>query len=38
VVMYNVTKARARTAMEALGEIRSLLLARSLQASAKEVF
>lgn len=38
VVLYNVLKARIRKAMNSLGEIRGLLMARSLQASAKEIF
>lgn len=38
VVLYNLLKARVRKAMDGLGEIRNLLLARSLQASAKEIF
>jgi biopolymer transport protein ExbB len=38
VVLYNMLKARIRKSMDALREIRGLLLARSLQASAKEAF
>lgn len=38
VVLYNLLKARIREAMDSLREIRSLLLARSLQAAAKDVF
>lgn len=38
VVLYNVLKARIRKTMSTLGEIRGLLMARSLQAVAKEVF
>lgn len=38
VVLYNLLKARIRKAMDALREIRSLVLARSLQSAAKEVF
>jgi biopolymer transport protein ExbB/TolQ len=38
VVLYNLLKARIRKAMDGLDELRNLLLARSLQASAKEVF
>jgi biopolymer transport protein ExbB len=38
VVLYNVLKARIRKTMNTLGEIRGLLMARSLQAVAKEVF
>jgi biopolymer transport protein ExbB len=38
VVLYNLLKARIRKTMNTLGEIRSLILARSLQAVAKEVF
>lgn len=38
VVLYNLMKARIRRAMDALREIRSLLLARSLQSAARETF
>jgi biopolymer transport protein ExbB/TolQ len=38
VVLYNVLKARIKKTVNALGEMRSLLLARSLQAVAKEAF
>lgn len=38
VVLYNVLKARVRRTLDSLAELRSLLLARSLQAVAKEVF
>jgi biopolymer transport protein ExbB len=38
VVLYNLLKARIRKAMDGLDELRNLLLARSLQASAKEAF
>lgn len=38
VVLYNMLKARIRKTMTTLGEIRGLLMARSLQAVAKEVF
>lgn len=38
VVLYNVLKTRIRKTMDGLGELRRLLLARSLQAVAKEVF
>jgi biopolymer transport protein ExbB len=38
VVLYNVLKARIRKSMDALKEIRGLLLARSLQAAVKETF
>jgi biopolymer transport protein ExbB/TolQ len=38
VVMYNVLKARIRRSMEGLGELRNLLLARSLQAATREIF
>jgi biopolymer transport protein ExbB len=38
VVLYNLLKARIRKSMDALKEIRGLLLARSLQAAAKETF
>jgi biopolymer transport protein ExbB len=38
VVLYNVLKARIRKTMNTLGEIRGLLMARSLQSVAKEVF
>jgi biopolymer transport protein ExbB len=38
VVMYNILKARIRKTMNALGEIHGLLMARSLQSVAKEVF
>lgn len=38
VVMYNVLKARIRRSMEGLGELRNLLLARSLQAVTREIF
>jgi biopolymer transport protein ExbB/TolQ len=38
VVLYNVLKARIRRTMDGLGELRSLLLARSLQAVAKEIY
>jgi biopolymer transport protein ExbB/TolQ len=38
VVLYNLLKARIRKTMSALGEIRGLLMARSLQSVAKEVF
>jgi biopolymer transport protein ExbB/TolQ len=38
VVLYNVLKARIRRSMDGLGELRRLLMARSLQAVAKEIF
>jgi biopolymer transport protein ExbB/TolQ len=38
VVLYNLLKGRVGDAMDALGEIRQLLVARSLQAAAKEPF
>jgi biopolymer transport protein ExbB/TolQ len=38
VVLYNLLKARIRKAMDGLAELRDLLLARSLQASSREVF
>lgn len=38
VVLYNLLKARIRRTMDGLGELRNLLLARSLQAVAKETF
>ena len=38
VVLFNLLKARIKKTSNALGEIRSLLLARSLQAVAKEAF
>lgn len=38
VVLYNVLKARIGEAMDALGEIRNLTIARSLQVAAKETF
>lgn len=38
VVLYNLIKARVKKTVNALGEIRSLLLARSLQAAAMESF
>jgi biopolymer transport protein ExbB/TolQ len=38
VVLYNLLKARIRKTMDGLGELRNLLLARSLQAVAKETF
>lgn len=38
VVLYNLLKARIRRAMDALREIRSLLLARSLQSAVRETF
>ena len=38
VVLYNLLKARIRKSMHTLGEIRGLLMARSLQSVAKEVF
>jgi biopolymer transport protein ExbB/TolQ len=38
VVLYNLLKARIRKTMDGLGELRSLLIARSLQAVAKEVY
>lgn len=38
VVMYNVLKTRIRRSMENLGELRNLLLARSLQSVGKEIF
>lgn len=38
VVLYNLLKARIRKSMDDLREIRSLLLARSLQATAKETY
>ncbi|MEO7424914.1 MAG: MotA/TolQ/ExbB proton channel family protein [Fibrobacteria bacterium] len=38
VVMYNLLKARVRLSMNALREIRGLLMARSLQSIAKESF
>lgn len=38
VVLYNALKARIGDALDALGEIRQLLVARSLQAAAKEPF
>jgi biopolymer transport protein ExbB/TolQ len=38
VVLYNLLKARIRRTMDYLGELRSLLIARSLQAVAKEAF
>jgi biopolymer transport protein ExbB/TolQ len=38
VVLYNLLKTRIRKTMDGLGELRSLLLARSLQAVAKEVY
>lgn len=38
VVLYNLLKARIRKTMGTLGEIRGLLMARSLQSVAKETF
>jgi biopolymer transport protein ExbB/TolQ len=38
VVLYNLLKARIRRTMDGLGELRSLLVARSLQAVAKEAY
>lgn len=38
VVLYNVLKTRIRKAMNSLGEIRGLLMARSFQSVAKEMF
>jgi biopolymer transport protein ExbB len=38
VVLYNVLKSRIRKTMGILGEIRGLLMARSLQSVAKEAF
>lgn len=38
VVLYNALKARIGDALDALGEIRQLLVARSLQVAAKETF
>lgn len=38
VVLYNLLKARIRKTMNALGEMRRLLLARSLQATVREDF
>lgn len=38
VVLYNLLKARIRKTMDGLGELRNLLLARSLQAVAKEIY
>ncbi len=38
VVLYNVLKTRIRRTMDGLGELRNFLLARSLQAVAKEIY
>jgi biopolymer transport protein ExbB/TolQ len=38
VVLYNLLKTRIRRTMDGLGELRNLLLARSLQAVAKEIY
>jgi biopolymer transport protein ExbB/TolQ len=38
VVLYNVLKTRIRKTLDGLGELRNLLLARSLQAVAKEIY
>ncbi len=38
VVLYNLLRARIADAMDALGEIRNLLIARSLQTAAKDAF
>lgn len=38
VVLYNLLKARMRRTMDGLGELRSLLIARSLQSAAKEAY
>jgi biopolymer transport protein ExbB/TolQ len=38
VVLYNVLKTRIRKTMNSLGEIRGLLMARSFQSVAKEIF
>jgi biopolymer transport protein ExbB len=38
VVLYNLLKARIRRAMDGLNELCSLILARSLQSSVKEIF
>lgn len=38
VVLYNLLKARIRRSMNTLGEIRGLLMARSLQSVAKDAF
>jgi biopolymer transport protein ExbB/TolQ len=35
VVLYNILKARLRLLLEALGEIRSLLMARSYEATVR---
>lgn len=37
VVLYNLLKARVRKTMDGLGELRNPLLARSLQAVAREI-
>lgn len=38
VVLYNLLKARIRRTLDGLGELRSLLIARSLQSVAKEAY